>query len=270
MKKIILILLAAVLILSMVACVDEKAPSTIDATDHPEETSTFSEFQWPKSDIAKLLPIPESNIGSISWEASYGFVIYVGETSKEQYDAYVDECWENGFTIDYSKGEDFFWADNESGYHLHLKYEGNDTMFVRIDEPDETEESSTPDNSMPEATTPETATPETSGQVFSPQDVSDATIESIQTYNDYLVMYQMIIEDYFSNYEAVVKDTILYDADSFAEMKKTYEDSFEQQKDMYGSMGDMKIIGKETLVEFLINYRDSLKEFTDNLANSVN
>lgn len=127
----------------------------------------LAEFQWPESEIASLLPVPESNIGNIVWEASYGFVIYVGETSKEQYDAYVDKCKEKGFTVDYSAGDDFYYADNATGYHLNLKYEGNNTMWVRIDEPEKeetTNEESAELTGQPTVTPPVQPTVTPSGQ----------------------------------------------------------------------------------------------------------
>jgi hypothetical protein len=99
--------------------------------------------------------------------------------------------------------------------------------------------------------------------VFSPRDVSNNTIKSIETYNDYLLMYQKIIEDYLSNYESAVKGTILYDKDTFADMKRQYAEAFEQQKDMYGSYGNAKLMGKDSLVHVLISYRDSLKSSVD-------
>ncbi len=101
-----------------------------------EEAEEFSEFQWPDSEIARLLPVPESNVGSISWEATYGFVIYVGETTRDQYDNYIELCKDKGFTFDYRKGDDYYYADNEDGYQLTLRYEEDSTMFVRIDEPE--------------------------------------------------------------------------------------------------------------------------------------
>ena len=107
-------------------------------------------------------------------------------------------------------------------------------------------------------------------QVFLPQDVSDETIQSIRTYDDYLAMYQMIIEDYYSNYEAAIKDTILYNEQTFATLKETHEASFEQQKEIYKDMIGKKIVGKDTLVEYLIDYRDSLKDAVDQIADSLN
>jgi hypothetical protein len=105
--------------------------------------------------------------------------------------------------------------------------------------------------------------------VFVPQDVSDETIGSINTYNDYLAMYWKIVEDYFANYEDAIRDTVLWDEATFTEMKKSYEESYESQKDMYGSMGDMPLVGKDDLVEFLIEYRDSLAKATDSIKASL-
>ncbi len=113
------------------------------------------------------------------------------------------------------------------------------------------------------------APPETPEPIFSPQDVSDATIQSIQTYDDYLLMFQKILEDYWANYEDAIKDTVLYSPESFAELKKTREESVEEQKELYGDMGDTPIVGKDSLVQFLINYRDSLKTATDSIKSSL-
>lgn len=99
----------------------------------------IKEIRWPKSEIAQLLPVPKSTVGVIEWEASYGFVIYLGETTLDDYNDYADACADMGFTIDYQRGDDFYHADNEEGYHLSLRYDGYNTMFVRIDEPDEEE-----------------------------------------------------------------------------------------------------------------------------------
>lgn len=99
-------------------------------TNSPME---MAEFEWPDSDIGKLLPMPKSNIGSILWERSDGFTIYVGKTTKEEYNAYVKECTQMGFNVDYSKGDNNYCAENEEGFALFLNYEGNDVMCISID-----------------------------------------------------------------------------------------------------------------------------------------
>ena len=93
----------------------------------------MSQIQWPNSDVAKLLPVPKSNIGSISWENSGGFVIYIGNTTKTEYNEYVNACSAKGFNVDYNKGDDYYYADNADGYHVSLRYEGNNVMYVQIE-----------------------------------------------------------------------------------------------------------------------------------------
>ena len=96
----------------------------------PVEMGTL---QWPTSDIAKLIPVPRSTVGTISWESSDGFFIYVGETTKDDYAAYVDECAARGFSVDYNKGDAHYYADNADGYRLSLNHTANDVMTIRIE-----------------------------------------------------------------------------------------------------------------------------------------
>lgn len=101
---------------------------------------------------------------------------------------------------------------------------------------------------------------EETSTVFQPEDVSDATIESISTYGDYLIMYQMIINDYFAQYEAAIKGTLLYSESSFSLLKSSMNQQFAIQKQQYGSMTKLKIVGKSDLVKFLKDLRDELAE----------
>ena len=102
----------------------------------------MDEIDWPDSKIAKLLPQPESNYGKIEWESESGFVIYVGKTTKAEYKNYVNDVKSAGFDIDYRKGDDYYNADNEDGYSVSLRYEGFNTIFIRIDKPDDKDSNS--------------------------------------------------------------------------------------------------------------------------------
>ena len=101
--------------------------------DAPKITGTF---QWPNSEIAKLIPQPKSTEGKIEWETEDGFLIYVGKTTLKDFNEYVDLCSEQGFNVDYRRGDKYYYADNKKKYHLSIKYEGNNTMFLRLDRPD--------------------------------------------------------------------------------------------------------------------------------------
>jgi len=82
-------------------------------------------------------------------------------------------------------------------------------------------------------------------------------------------MFQKIVDDYLVNYEAAIKDTVLYDEQTFAEMREQYNEAFEKQKEEYDSLGNAPLVGKSTLVRYLKDYRDSLKEMTDSVKESL-
>lgn len=108
-------------------------------------------LQWPESGAASLLPVPESTTGSISWESSDGLFAYVGDTSEEDYAAYVDACSAKGFSVDYNKGDTFYYADHADGYHLSLNYRGNDVMSIRIERKEEAASGNTSEADAPPA-----------------------------------------------------------------------------------------------------------------------
>ena len=217
MKKILSLLLVMGIIFSMAACGQKTDPPVL--ASEPEEME-FAEFQWPDTDIAKLMPVPKSTIGNINWSQDYGFVIYVAETSLEDYAAYVKECEALGFTSECRKGDDYFYADNEDGDHVALNYQEGDVMFVRIDEPKDeavseptAEETPTETDALseppsesnaekpPETTPPEETTsepepsPESSAEPAEPKDdYSDSThrsqaVQAFQNYGDYICPY---------------------------------------------------------------------------------
>ncbi len=92
----------------------------------------FGSITWPSSTVGNMLPAPKSTTGKFSYEHDDSFFVYVGETSKADYDQYVADCSANGFNIDYDKGDTYYRADNADGYHISLKYEGNNIMTVEI------------------------------------------------------------------------------------------------------------------------------------------
>ena len=141
------------------------------------------------------------------------------------------------------------------------------TSVVNNTQSNKQQETNTDSKSNKEETT-EQKSDETK-DVFNPQDVSDQTIQSIQTYDDYLKMYYKIIENYFSDYEAVVKGTVLYDETTFQKMKESIEQAYDSQVNQYDAIRNKKIIGKDKLVKYLIEYRDSLQETIDTLKKSL-
>ena len=100
----------------------------------PMEMTTIT---WPTSAAGKQLPTPKSTTGKFSYEYDDNFFVYVGNTSKTDYAEYVNACSEKGFNVDYSKGDDYYYADNSEGWHVDIRYVGNNVMSINIDAPDD-------------------------------------------------------------------------------------------------------------------------------------
>lgn len=89
-----------------------------------EAPTEMEKLNWPKSEIANLLPMPKSTVGKVSTDTTDGCYIYVGETSINDFNAYADECAESGFFVDYERGDKFYNAKDENGNQLLLSYQG--------------------------------------------------------------------------------------------------------------------------------------------------
>lgn len=90
-------------------------------------------FEWPQSGVAKLVPLPQSDIGKIEWENSEGFLIKVGNTKIEDYKAYVEKCSDSGFDVDYQKDEKQYYAYDSNGNYICVEYEGNNIMSIMVE-----------------------------------------------------------------------------------------------------------------------------------------
>lgn len=91
---------------------------------------------WPSAGAGSLVPAPVSTTGMIDSDSSGFFYAYVGETSAEDYAAYVDACSQAGFNVDYDRGDDWYGANNAGGVSLRIEFRGFNTMTIRVDVPD--------------------------------------------------------------------------------------------------------------------------------------
>lgn len=102
-----------------------------------EKPIEMSSITWPTSKAGKQLPAPKSTKGKFTHENDDGFNVYIGNTSKDDYNSYVKACSDKGFTVNYDKGDSFYNANNSAGWHVSIKYEGNNIMSIDIDAPSE-------------------------------------------------------------------------------------------------------------------------------------
>lgn len=84
-----------------------------------------------------MLPAPKSNLGDISWNNSITFIVHIGDTTISDYNEYVKNCEDKGFTNDYSKSDKSFSAYNSEGYKVHLMYLGANVVEISLKAPQE-------------------------------------------------------------------------------------------------------------------------------------
>ena len=125
--------------------------------DVPMKMTTIT---WPTSAAGKQLPTPKSTTGKFSYEHDDNFFVYVGNTSKADYADYVNACSEKGFNVDFDKGEDYYYADNSEGWHISVRYEGNNIMSIDIDAPSEENDNTSTTTPSTDSST-ETSEPDT-------------------------------------------------------------------------------------------------------------
>lgn len=112
----------------------------------------MSSITWPTGTAGKLLPAPKSMTGKFVYEYDDHFRVYIGDTPKADYDAYVVTCMDSGFTVDYDKDDRSYTADNADGCHVSVGYEGNNVMVIEVTVPDDSGTDQT-ENSTPETDT---------------------------------------------------------------------------------------------------------------------
>ena len=89
-------------------------------------------INWSAVPLMKDVPKPPSSIGEFGNNYDWTVTIYLVDVTREQYDAYVDKCIEEGFTVDMSRYENTFYGDNKDGYELQISWEGNNTICVHV------------------------------------------------------------------------------------------------------------------------------------------
>lgn len=179
---------------------DESSKKYSISLDEPKIKGTFT---WPTIGLATSLPKPDTDKGTIVVESSSQFTAYISVTESE-FQTYINECIEAGFNIDYSKGEDYYSADNKDGVSLHLSFEGFNTMYVSLYAPDEPSESSQTENvEATQATTKSESKADdeknNAGETKLVDGMRPSFKEALDSYEDFFDEYCEIVEKYNAN-----------------------------------------------------------------------
>lgn len=164
-------------------CVFTSIKGTI--ADKKEKKEAAAEtFEWPDTDIAKMLPKPTSNNGEMISEGENHINLDVYDT-KDAYKNYIKKCKKKGFDVDHNSSDDMYSAKNKDGYSLDIMYfeEGNskpEYYSVYISEPKKEESAEQTDQTTEQTTTPTVSFKET----------MDSYEKSINDYVEFMKKYE--------------------------------------------------------------------------------
>jgi hypothetical protein len=152
---------------------------------------------WPDSAAANQLPKPKSKTGKFTYEYEDNFRVYISDTSKEDYEEYIASCKSKGFSVGYSKSDNSYSAENESGWYVYIAYEGNNVMSISIDPPEEKEEEN--ETAVKEETSKSTETDKKDTEKINDSDIDPDFQAAMDSYEVFMDEYVAFMKKYNEN-----------------------------------------------------------------------
>lgn len=90
----------------------------------------WTDIYWPKSEIAKTLPVPDKLFGYVSWDDSDSLDIYIAGVTRQEFNDYINKCMDAGYNVDYSRYDDYYSAEDTNGNQLYIYYKEFDVMNI--------------------------------------------------------------------------------------------------------------------------------------------
>lgn len=160
----------------------------------------LSRISWPKSNIANTIPKPESDIGKIEYDSSDGFYIYVGNTSLDAFNDYVEQCLDNGYNIEYEydRSNHWFIGHNKDGNELIIEYQGFSIISIELNQEIKVTDNNTGNEQASTAEMTETAANEETKSISSvdSKGIRQEIKEAIDSYEAFVDEYCTFMESY--------------------------------------------------------------------------
>lgn len=102
--------------------------------EHSSSEQEIKEFKWPDNGLAAMLPTPKSTYGEIITDNAESLWIKVAKTSQSEFEEYISQCKEKGFTENYDRSSSSYKAENKEKYSLDLFFYNNE-MRINLDKP---------------------------------------------------------------------------------------------------------------------------------------
>lgn len=119
------------------------------ANEQEKQQAQSVTYEWPSVGLNQYLPIPPTEYGDIKTDDETRFNIEIYQVSLEDFEGYVKNCKEKGFTISTTKTDSVFYAYHAEQYELDIFYwEDKETMDIFLDAPLKMSEIKWPDNKL--------------------------------------------------------------------------------------------------------------------------
>lgn len=100
---------------------------------YTKENKSEVAYYWTENEIGNSIPKPNAEIVSCGYDNDDSFSFDIYGWTIDDFNAYVKECKEKGFTIDTSEYEGFYSADSENGLSVYLSFDDDDgEVYVRV------------------------------------------------------------------------------------------------------------------------------------------
>lgn len=125
------------------------AAKDIAANEQEKQQAQSVTYEWPSVGLNQYLPIPPTEYGNIKTDDETRFNIEIYQVSSEDFEGYVKNCKEKGFTISTTKTDSVFYAYHAEQYELDIFYwEDKETMDIFLDAPLKMSEIKWPDSKL--------------------------------------------------------------------------------------------------------------------------
>jgi hypothetical protein len=224
-KRLLAMAMAACLSISVIGC---GSNSVVPVASESETEEQYSEMIWPQHGIGKEVPVPDKDplIGKVNWEYDDSFVLSVANMTKDDFEAYSDTCYDAGFNVDYRKVDGCYQANNSEGYHLYLRLDDGNVMFVRVDGP--ADDSITNEFETAEMTESDTESTELKTSETNSDEIRPETKEALDSYEEFMGEYV----DFMKKYNEDSSDTsLIKDYASYMTKYADFTDKFNKMED---------------------------------------
>lgn len=229
--------LTAILVVVALILIGTAVGKVSDAKAKRDRERSYITVTWPTNELVMQLPKPENLYGEITRETEGSFEVLIAKETKADYTKYVEACMSAGFSVDYTKATDYFWANNENGYSLRVSYdEDYKEMSIEITAPSKKAES--------------TALQEEEAESKAEEETPAATEEPLAT-------EEPAAESEAEKTASGIRPEFKESVDSYEEFMNEYVDFMKKYEDSDGSNAQMLL----DYASFLAKYSDMAEKF---------